>query len=299
MQMSRNWMLGARGQRWLKGLHVTCVAFSLGGALSILILLVLKKHLNGSNLFLIDLSIYRLFSTAVNYSFYGILSTGFIYSLFTKWGFFRHYWITIKWAVVLLLFAFTWLWVGPAINGMVALADGGFVLPGTQAEYFSYSRKSFPFCLIEVLLFVCLVFISVLKPWGMRKPKLNMSRKLVLAISGTLIAILIAFLAMNSLMLQSFRKIKVENSDLSALANGTYRGKATFGGFTYEVEVIVVEHRIKEIKIIQNQRSSYARFAEGVIPKIIKAQNANIDTITGATTTSKCLIKAVEDALKK
>lgn len=37
--------------------------------------------------------------------------------------------------------------------------------------------------------------------------------------------------------------------------------------------------------------------AEGGIPRILGVQNVNVDTITGATTTSKYLMKAVENGV--
>lgn len=69
------------------------------------------------------------------------------------------------------------------------------------------------------------------------------------------------------------------------------------GGFTYEVTAIVQDHMITDLKVTKNRNSAYARFAEGVIHRIIKNQNANVDVITGATTTSKALMKAAENAL--
>lgn len=54
---------------------------------------------------------------------------------------------------------------------------------------------------------------------------------------------------------------------------------------------------LKKVPDLQNRKSHYARFAEGVFPRIMKKQKANVDTITAATTTSKCLMKAVENAL--
>jgi len=295
---AQKWMLGSRGQKWLKGIHVTLVAFSVGAILSMLVLLLLKQNFKGGeNLFLIDLGIFRLLNF-LNYSFYGVMLTGLIYSLFTKWGFFRHHWITVKWTMVLLLFVFTWVWMGPAINGTVALADGGLLIPNSLSEYVNYTNRSLLYVLIECFPLVALLFISVLKPWGKRKQKSKMKRSLVFGIVVTLVMIMIAFLILNFLTLQKFRKIKIEDTDVSSLADGTYSGNAFIGGFTYKVQAIIQNHKIVEVKTIANRKSSYARFAEGVLPRILAAQNANVDTITGATTTSKALLKAVENAFR-
>lgn len=39
-----------------------------------------------------------------------------------------------------------------------------------------------------------------------------------------------------------------------------------------KVEVKVFDHKITDLKVIQNRKSAYARFAEGVIPRIMEAQ---------------------------
>jgi uncharacterized protein with FMN-binding domain len=295
---NKEWLLKARGQKWLKGLHVTLVAFSIGAILSMLVLLLLKQNFEAQeNLFPIDLGIFHLLNF-LGYSFYGIILTGLVYSLFTKWGFFKHHWITVKWVSVLLLFVFTWVWIGPVTTGMVALADGGFRLPGTLSEYLDYSSKGRLYSLIECLVFIFILFISVLKPWGKRKPESRVKRKVVLAVVVPLVVIMIAFLVLNLLALQNFRRMEIQDIDVSALKDGTYYGEATIGGFTYKVKASLGEQRIVDLKIIANRKSAYARFAEGVIPRVLEAQNANVDTITGATTTSKALLKAVENALQ-
>ncbi len=291
-------MLGAVGQKILKGLHVVFMALTSGGIISILVLIVLKQRFESvEKLFFFDLSIYQIFNFVVNYTFYGILLTGLFYSLFTGWGFFKHRWIIVKWIVVLFLFAMTWIFSGPAINGMVALSDGGFKLPGSREEYFNYASRSWLSMLIMGFIFVFLIFISVLKPWGMRKPKFAVNRKILVSIVGVVVLIFIFFSVFNSLTLQRYRRMKIADVDISSLADGIYKGQAKIGGFTYKVEVKVFAHKITDLRIIQNRNSAYARFAEGVIPRIMEAQNPNVDTITGATTTSKCLMKAVENAL--
>ena len=138
------WMLGSRAQKWLKGIHVTFVVFSVGGILSMLVLLLLKQSLKGGeNLFLIDLGIFRLLNF-LNYSFYGVMLTGPIYSLFTKWGFFRHHWITVKWIVVLLLF----ICILHSVELRFACAvwnTAGQLVRRKRAWKFSSVRMSWPF----------------------------------------------------------------------------------------------------------------------------------------------------------
>ncbi len=49
----------------------------------------------------------------------------------------------------------------------------------------------------------------------------------------------------------------------------------------------------------KNDRDSkYEIYSRPVTDRILENQNANVDGITGATTTSKCIMKAVENALE-
>ena len=79
--------------------------------------------------------------------------------------------------------------------------------------------------------------------------------------------------------------------------DGIYNGEAEAGSYVYKVKVEVQNHRIVNIEGIDNRKSSYVSYAEGVFTKIIKQQKVDVDAITGATTTSKAFMKAVENAL--
>ena len=45
--------------------------------------------------------------------------------------------------------------------------------------------------------------------------------------------------------------------------------------------------------------SRYVQLAERILPRVIEQQSLQVDAITGATTTSKCILKAAERASKK
>ncbi|NLK72812.1 MAG: FMN-binding protein [Clostridiales bacterium] len=95
------------------------------------------------------------------------------------------------------------------------------------------------------------------------------------------------------------RNMKIEDVDLNNVKNGTYSGDYNYGAFYCAVEVTVLNHKISDIKIVKNEDTKYAKKAEGVILKVIEKQKVNVDTVSGATTTSKALLKATENALRK
>ena len=91
--------------------------------------------------------------------------------------------------------------------------------------------------------------------------------------------------------------MEIEDTDLSALPDGSYHGQFKGGGGIYEATVSISEHKILSIDQTSSRESKYIRFSKPTVQRIIEHQNANVDAITGATTTSKCIMKAVEDAL--
>jgi uncharacterized protein with FMN-binding domain len=103
--------------------------------------------------------------------------------------------------------------------------------------------------------------------------------------------------ACESQELVNVRNMSIGSPPIGEIPNGAYRGAYAYGSFEYVVEVSIADGRIMGIKAIANRDTSHARSAEGVFPRIIDAQTPDVDAVTGATTTSKALMKAVENAL--
>lgn len=93
------------------------------------------------------------------------------------------------------------------------------------------------------------------------------------------------------------RQMDIQNVNASNIRNGEYIGSFSYGGFEYLVKTIVNGYKIIDIKILQNRDTKHAKRAEGVLAAIIREQTPNVDAISGATTTSKALMKAVENSL--
>ncbi|MDR3597202.1 FMN-binding protein [Clostridium sp.] len=83
--------------------------------------------------------------------------------------------------------------------------------------------------------------------------------------------------------------------------DGTYTGSGKGFGGTTKVSVTIAGGKITDIKTISNQDTSeYYNRAFGTISKgIISAQTPNVDTVSGATYSSKGIISAVKDALSQ
>lgn len=102
-------------------------------------------------------------------------------------------------------------------------------------------------------------------------------------------------------------KVTSEKSDTSEgtsegeYKNGTYTGEADGFGGTIEVEVKIEKHKVAEVNIVSadGEDGSYLSMAKDIIPKIVEAQSADVDTISGATFSSTGIKNAAKEALEK
>ncbi|MCF7807334.1 MAG: FMN-binding protein [Candidatus Marinimicrobia bacterium] len=290
-------MLEKTGRRWLRVIHIFFIA-SLTGGLASILTINLIGNLDPRELYIANYSIYALFNRVVTYSFFGVVATGIVYSVFTHWGLTRHWWIIGKWTGTVLLFLLVWVVLGPAINGMVALSDIGLDNLKGSLAYTEYHGALAPAIIAALVIIAVLISITIFRPWGQRVQKHEMRRSLVLTLTGVGVILGVSLGIMGYLDLESYRKMEISTPDLSQISDGSYEGIASYAGFDYSVQVLVIKGKISDIKVKENRESPYARFAEGVIDRILIKQTPNVDAITGATTTSKCLMKAVEIALE-
>jgi uncharacterized protein with FMN-binding domain len=93
------------------------------------------------------------------------------------------------------------------------------------------------------------------------------------------------------------RQMKIQNVDFSDLQDGEYKGSFSYSGFEYIVKTTIENHTIINIEMLHNRESKHAKQAEGVLTEIIERQTPGVDAISGATTTSKAIMKAVENSL--
>lgn len=91
------------------------------------------------------------------------------------------------------------------------------------------------------------------------------------------------------------RELKINDPDLSLYEDGVYRGTFTYSRFKHVVDTYVVNHRYDQIIIIENKGSERAKLAEEVVNRVLEEQTLLVDTVTGATTSSIALLKAIEN----
>jgi len=290
-------MLNKTGRRWLRIIHIVFIAFLMGGLLSIFVISRISD-LDIKQLYIANFTMYTLFNGIVTYSFYGIVATGLTYSVFTHWGLTKHWWIIGKWIGTLTVFTLVWVWLGPAVNGLVALADGGLIGKSDNFLYHELLGRIGPAILSALLIFITLIIITIFRPWGQRNQTYTLKRGTILLLTGSAVALSFGLGILGYYDLETYRNMEINSPDLRQVSDGTYQGAATYAGFEYVVDVRVDTHQITTLQVVANRESPYAGYAEGIIPRVLRAQSPDVDGITGATTSSKMLMKAIESALE-
>ncbi len=283
----------------LKTVHLLFIGVFFGGLTAILVIISLKIF-DGLTFrtFEADIIMYRINRYLVYYSLLGITTTAIVYGLYTKWGILRHRWIIIKW-VLLFALAGTYIFAfSPAVNGLASLSSGGPIDGDTGKMYDTLVRKSLlsNFILLSFLLII--FFISTIKPFGRRRTDLFSENKIARISIVTLILLSIVMGLVGWINLNRLRAMKINNPNLLYINDGIYKGKFSDGAGAYIVEIEIVNHRMSQINLKSDRKSKYLDYAKPILGKIIEKQTFLLDGITGATTTSKCILKAAENALK-
>jgi len=112
-------------------------------------------------------------------------------------------------------------------------------------------------------------------------------------------AILIAALCLSCSSSQ-YKNMQVSLPDLKAKADGTYRGEQSISGTPVKVtlDAVLRNHEITSIKIVGHICSPIGKKAEKITEDIIKQQSLDVDVVSGATASSKAILRAVENALQ-
>lgn len=114
-----------------------------------------------------------------------------------------------------------------------------------------------------------------------------------------LAAILItAFLCLTAFVfLLRPQALEIGTVDLNTVADGEYIGVCQNKILIAVVKVRIQNHEIIDIEVLEH-KASYMGQAERIAGEVCDKQTLEVDAISGATFTSRTVLKAIENALK-
>ena len=123
------------------------------------------------------------------------------------------------------------------------------------------------------------------------------SKKVLLIIFFVVSFLLIAGKIIVGNMVRNVQNISVSMPDLLNVQDGNYIGEYSITPLHVKVEVSVSNHRITNITILQHD-NGLGSTAESIVNDVMEEQSLEIDAVSGATVSSKCILKAVETAIE-
>ena len=127
-----------------------------------------------------------------------------------------------------------------------------------------------------------------------------MKKKIILIILSVVLAAIVLFGGRYIYRTLQYKdiisNIEVTNPSLVNIEDGTYVGSFDAILIKAKVEVIMVDHKIKDIILIKHENER-GKKAESIIKNVVSEQSLNVDIVTGATNSSKVILKAIDNAL--
>ncbi|HEY5583639.1 MAG TPA: FMN-binding protein [Ruminiclostridium sp.] len=94
-----------------------------------------------------------------------------------------------------------------------------------------------------------------------------------------------------------FKELKISSVDLSKVSEGNYIGSYDTEFVGAKVSVTVKDHKITDIVLIEH-KTERGKLAEVIPEKVLESQSLDVAAISGATDSSKAILKAIKNALK-
>ncbi len=96
----------------------------------------------------------------------------------------------------------------------------------------------------------------------------------------------------------TIQNMKFSNIDITAVPDGTYEGDFDAGLVYARVSATVKHGVMTDLKLLEHRNGKGAP-AEGIVDSILEKQTTAVDSVSGATSSSKVIRKAVENALSR
>ncbi|ETT63814.1 hypothetical protein C173_21982 [Paenibacillus sp. FSL R7-277] len=98
------------------------------------------------------------------------------------------------------------------------------------------------------------------------------------------------------------RNVEIDQVNFNKLHAGEYTGEYAGGMYKWRANMVLVTvtaHKVTAIQLLEHAENQPAASADELFGRVIQAQSLQVDSISGATLTSKAYLKAIENALHK
>lgn len=127
-----------------------------------------------------------------------------------------------------------------------------------------------------------------------------MNKKILIGVLCVVLISVCVFIGRYLYTINRYKKmiseIVISDVDLLKVEDGIYKGSCDAIMVAADVSVTVADHKITNIHIEQH-KNDRGQDAEKITDLVMTAQSLEVDTISGATNSSKVILKAIENAM--
>ncbi len=91
--------LSSKRLKYLRYLHLLGVVLWIGGVLALTVVLLFTRPMTPEGIYIRSYCVKLIDDILIIPGGIGLLVTGIVYGIWSKWGFFKHRWITVKWII--------------------------------------------------------------------------------------------------------------------------------------------------------------------------------------------------------
>lgn len=159
-------MLTASQQKILKTVHLISVSLWLSSVITLIFLPIISRNIaSGDELYMYNVVYHFIDMFLLTPAAICTFITGLIYSMLTKWGFFKHGWLIYKWVVTVLIILTGTFYLGPMVTKLLEIAKIQRIDALQDQYYVQGETIGLYAAIINSLLLIVAVLFSVYKPW--------------------------------------------------------------------------------------------------------------------------------------
>jgi uncharacterized protein with FMN-binding domain len=98
--------------------------------------------------------------------------------------------------------------------------------------------------------------------------------------------------------LKKIEALTVEDVPVASVKDGDYQAEQDYIPVTAKVRVSVRDGRITEIKLLRHSHGP-GHGADAIVDRVVASQSLRVDAVSGASYSSKVVLKAIETALNQ
>lgn len=161
--------LGANGMKILKISHILCGIMWIGGVMALVCIMLGTHPTTPEQIYIAARDQLIIDEWFLIPGGVGIVITSLIYSIFTKWGFFKFRWIEVKWILTIILVVLGKAYMGVLIVRNMEYAEQMLYKNISSAPFFTNVHNVAVAGIVQLIGFMAVLILSVVKPWNKLK----------------------------------------------------------------------------------------------------------------------------------